>query len=309
MKILIIGSKGMVGRALCKIAKDQGHEIVGLNREHADFTNFEQTQIAINNVVPKPDWVILSAGKVGGILANMAQPVEFGEQNVLIITNVLKATKEASINNLLFLASSCIFPRLAPMPLKEEYLMTGDVEPTNQMYALAKIFGLKMCQAYSKEYGLNFISVMPPNLYGEYDNYSENGHVIASMIKKFHKAKINNDKEVICWGDGSAMREIMYVDDMADACLFVLNNFKDNQSFINIGTGKDVTIKELALLVKEIVGYEGNIYWDTTKPNGMPRKVLDVSKLKTLGWTYKTELKDGLKLAYKWYVKNIKENT
>lgn len=239
-------------------------------------------------------------------MANMAQPVEFGEQNVLIITNVLKITKEAGIKNLLFLASSCIYPRLASMPLKEEYLMNGNLEPTNELYALAKIFGLKMCQAYSREYGLNFISVMPPNLYGDYDNYSENGHVIAAMVKKFHIAKTNNDKQVICWGNGSAMREIMHVDDMAEASLFVLNNFKDTQSFINIGTGKDITIKELAELVKEIVGYEGEIVWDTSKPNGTPRKVLDVSKLTQLGWTYKIELKEGLKLAYDWYVKNIK---
>lgn len=308
MKILVVGCNGMVGKSICKIMKSYGHEIVGICRKDADLTNLEQTRNAISNITPKPDWVILSAAKVGGIIANMNYPVEFGEDNILISTNVMKVTKECGIKNLLFLASSCIYPRLAEQPMKEEALLTGILEPTNELYALSKIFGLKMCQAYSKEYGLNFISVMPPNLYGEHDNYSENGHVVSGMIKKFHKAKINNDKEVVCWGDGSAMRELMYVDDMADACLFVINNYKDTQSFINIGTGVDVTIKELALLVKEIVGYTGEIIWDTSKPNGMPRKVLDVTKLKELGWIYKTKLKDGLQLSYNWYVQNIKDS-
>jgi len=304
MKILVVGCNGMVGKSICKVATSYGHEVIGLCRKDADFTNLEQTRTAINNISPKPDWVILSAAKVGGIIANMNYPVEFGEDNVLISTNIMKITKEAGIKNLLFLASSCIYPRLASQPMKEEELLTGLLEPTNELYALSKIFGLKMCQAYAKEYGLNFISVMPPNLYGENDNYTDSGHVVSGMIKKFHKAKINNDKEVICWGDGSTMRELMYVDDMADACMFVINNYKDTTSFINIGTGTDVTIKELSLLVKDVVGYEGNIVWDTTKPNGMPRKVLNVSKLKELGWVYKTKLKEGLQLSYNWYIQN-----
>ena len=241
---------------------------------------------------------------MGGILANKTFPADFIRENLMIETNVIDAAYKNKVKKLLFLGSSCIYPKNAPQPMKEEYLLTGDLEPTNQAYAVAKIAGIVMCQSYNKQYGTNFISVMPTNLYGEGDNFDlENSHVLPAMIRKFDDAKKNNAKEVVLWGTGTPKREFLYVDDVAIASVFLMNNY-DSGEIINIGTGEDLSILELANMVKECVGYDGNIVWDSSRPDGAPRKLLDVSKIKALGWSPKINLVDGIKKTYSWYLNN-----
>jgi len=252
----------------------------------------------------KPEFVFLSAAKVGGIMANKTYPADFIRDNLSIELNIIESARLSKVKKLLFLGSSCIYPKLAPQPIKEECLMTSSLEETNKAYAIAKIAGIELCQAYRKQYDVNFISVMPTNLYGQGDNFDlESSHVVPAFIRKFHEAKNSNDPSVVLWGSGKAYREFLYVDDLADACIFLMDYYNDSE-IINIGTGEDITIKELATLVQQIVGYKGEIIWDTKKPDGTPRKLLDVSKINKLGWKYTTALKDGIESTYEWYKKN-----
>ncbi len=249
------------------------------------------------------EYVFLCAAKVGGIKANSDFKADFIYDNIMIQSNIIHSAKMFGVKKLLFLGSSCIYPKLCKQPIKEEYLLTGLLEPTNDAYAIAKIAGIKMCQSFNEQYGTNFISVMPTNLYGYNDNYDlNNSHVLPAMIRKFHEAKINNSKQVEIWGDGTPMREFLFVDDLADACLFLMETYNDSE-IVNIGTGEDITIKKLAFLIKNIVGFEGSIHFNGTMPNGTPRKLLDVSKLTNLGWEYKTSLKEGVEKTYEEYVK------
>ena len=297
-KIYVAGHRGMVGSAIVRELEKQGYKNI-IVRTHKELDLCRQVEVEEFFAQEKPEYVFLAAAKVGGIMANSESPADFMYENMIIEMNVLNAAWKNNVKKLLFLGSSCIYPKLAPQPMKEEYLLTSTLEPTNEAYALAKIAGLKYCEYLCKQYGANFISVMPPNLYGINDNYNkENSHVLPAFIRRFHEAKIANAPSVTCWGDGSPRREFLFVDDLADACLFLMENYNDNQ-FINVGSGTDITIKELAELVAEIVGYKGEIIWDTSKPNGTPKKMVDVSKIKSLGWNYKTELKDGIKLTYK----------
>jgi GDP-L-fucose synthase len=252
-----------------------------------------------------PDFVFLAAARVGGIWANQSYPADFIYENIIVQSNVIHSSYATGVKKLLFLGSSCIYPKLAPQPLKEEYLLTGLLEPTNEPYAIAKIAGIKMCDAYRAQYGCNFISVMPTNLYGPNDNYDlQNAHVLPTLIRKFHEGKLNGDPFVSIWGTGKAMREFLHVDDLASACVYLMENYNE-EGLVNIGTGMDVTITELAMLIKEIVGYEGSLVYDHTKPDGTPRKLMDVSKLTNLGWKYSIELKDGLKQVYSDYLSSL----
>ena len=247
----------------------------------------------------RPEYVFLAAAKVGGIYANSTYPADFIYNNLIIESNVIHAAHKYGVKKLLFLGSSCIYPRLAPQPMKEEYLLTGELEPTNEPYAVAKIAGIKLCQSFNRQYGTHFISVMPTNLYGPNDNYDPmTSHVLPALMRRFHEAKIDKRPFVEVWGTGAPRREFMYSDDMAEACVFLMNHYDDDK-IVNIGTGEDITIRGLADLIAEVVGYKGEIRWDTTKPDGMPRKLLDVSFLHTLGWKHKISLKDGLRLTYR----------
>jgi len=266
-------------------------------------------QTAVNEFFKKeqPEYVFLAAAKVGGILANNTYPVDFLRDNLLIQTNVIDAAYRYGSRKLLFLGSSCIYPKFAPQPIKEEYLLTGELEPTNEPYAIAKIAGIKLCQAYNRQYGTNFISVMPTNLYGPGDNFDlETSHVIPALIRKFHEAKIKGKDQVVVWGSGKPFREFLHVDDLADACLFLMHNYNSSE-IINIGTGKDLSIAELAYLIKDIIEYDGNIIFDTSKPDGTPRKLLDVSKLFNMGWKPKISLEEGIRSTYSWYQEHQKE--
>jgi GDP-L-fucose synthase len=256
----------------------------------------------------RPDYVFLAAAKVGGIWANQSYPADFIYQNIVVQCNVIHSAYATGVKKLLFLGSSCIYPKLAPQPMQEEYLLTGLLEQTNEPYAIAKIAGIKMCDAYRAQYGCNFISVMPTNLYGPNDNYDlQNAHVLPTLIRKFHEAKQNGDPAVTIWGTGTPMREFLHADDLADACCFLMENY-NQEGLVNIGTGEDVTITQLALLIKEVVGYEGDLIYDASKPDGTPRKLMDVSKLTNLGWKYSIELKEGLKQVYNDY-KNSQTST
>lgn len=305
-KIYVAGHRGMVGSAMVRKLRQEGfdHIIVRTSSEldlrcqQAVETFFEQE---------KPDYVFLSAAKVGGIMANNSYRAEFLYDNLMIQGNVIHAAYRNKVNKLLFLGSSCIYPKLAAQPLKEEYLLTGLLEHTNEPYAIAKIAGIKMCDAYRHQYGCNFISVMPTNLYGPNDNYDlNNSHVLPALIRKFHEAKINDLHRVVIWGSGTPRREFVHVDDLADACYFLMQEYNE-PGLINIGVGEDITIKELALLIKEIVGYEGAIEHDLTKPDGTPRKLLDVSRLHALGWKARTGLKEGITEVYKTYARNYEK--
>jgi len=303
-KIYIAGHRGMAGSAIIRNLEARGyHNIITRTRLELDLTN----QQAVNNFfeIQRPEYVFLAAAKVGGILANSTYPAEFIYENLMIEANVIHAAYITGVKKLLFLGSSCIYPRLAPQPLKEEYLLTGELEITNEAYGVAKIAGIRMCKHYNQQYGTNFISVMPTNLYGPNDNYDlETSHVMAALICKFHDAKQNNTPQVVVWGTGVPRREFLHVDDMADACVYLMENYDapDIGEFVNIGLGEDVTIKELAELIGDIVGYNGEIVYDTTKPDGTPQKLLDVSRLRELGWCAKISLRDGIKQAYDWYV-------
>lgn len=303
-KIYVAGHRGLVGSAYMRRLEQGGYKnIITSTHTELDLTN----QQAVNDFFAKekPDYVFLSAAKVGGIHANNTYPAEFIYQNLMIESNIIHASYLNNVKKLLFLGSSCIYPKMAPQPMKEEHLLTGELEPTNEAYAIAKIAGIKMCGAYNKQYGTNYISVMPTNLYGLGDNYNlENSHVIPALIRKAHEAKQNNDKEMVVWGSGKPMREFLYSDDLADACVYLMENCNADQigEFVNIGTGKDTTIRELAESVKEAVGFDGELIFDSSKPDGTPRKLLDVSLLNSLGWQAKTSFKDGLKMAYQAFL-------
>ena len=296
-KIYVAGHRGMVGSAIVRELQKQGYTNI-IVRTHKELDLCRQAAVEEFFAQEKPEYVFLAAAKVGGIIANSESPADFMYQNMMIEMNIINAAWKNDVKKLLFLGSSCIYPKFAPQPMKEEYLLTSALEPTNEAYALAKISGLKYCEYLKKQYGVNFISVMPPNLYGANDNYNAtNSHVLPALIRRFHEAKIENLPSVTCWGDGSPLREFLYVDDLANACLFLMNNYNET-GFINVGAGEEITIKKLAELVADVVGYSGEIIWDTSKPNGTPRKIMDVSKINNLGWKYKTDLKDGIKLAY-----------
>ena len=292
----------MVGSAIFRKLTELGYtNIISLPRKNLDLTNQSQVNKFFERY--RPEYVFLCAAKVGGIKANNEFKADFIYENIMIQSNIINSSKIFGVKKLLFLGSSCIYPKHCQQPIKEEYLLTGLLEPTNDAYAIAKIAGIKMCQSFNEQYGTNFISVMPTNLYGYNDNYDlNNSHVLPAMIRKFHEAKVNNNDKVEIWGDGSPMREFLFVDDLADACLHLMENYNDND-IVNIGTGEDITIKDLAYLVKEVVEFEGNIYFNTEMPNGTPRKLLDVSKLSKLGWKYKTNLKEGIQKTYIDYVK------
>ena len=287
----------MVGSAIVRELQRQGyHNIVVRTHGELDLTRQEAVERFFAE--EKPEYVFLAAAKVGGIAANNAAPADFMYMNMTLEMNVIHAAWLNGVKKLEFLGSSCIYPRLAPQPMKEDCLLTSALEPTNEAYALAKISGLKYCEYLNRQYGTNYISVMPTNLYGPNDNYhTENSHVLPAMIRRFHEAKEQALPEVTCWGDGSALREFLYVDDLAELCVFLMNKYSGDET-VNAGTGKEVTIRELAETVAEVVGYNGAIRWDASRPNGTPRKLLDVSKATWLGWTYKTELKEGIRLAY-----------
>lgn len=302
-RIYIAGHRGMVGSAIHRYLISKGFDNfllrtsteLDLRDQHAVNEFFEEE---------RPEYVFLAAAKVGGIMANNTYRADFIYGNLIVQANVIHAAHLTKVSKLLFLGSSCIYPKLAPQPMKEEYLLTGQLEHTNEPYAIAKIAGIKMCDAYRTQYGCNFISVMPTNLYGPNDNYDlQNAHVLPTLIRKFHEAKTNNEPAVIVWGTGTPRREFLYADDLAEACCFLMENY-DEGGLINIGTGFDVTISELALIIKEVVGYEGTIIYDHTKPDGTPRKLLDVSKITSLGWRYKINLKEGIEKVYGVYRNN-----
>ncbi|HVK50044.1 MAG TPA: GDP-L-fucose synthase [Pseudobacter sp.] len=296
-KIYVAGHRGMVGSAITRKLKEKRHtNLVQRTSAELDLRN----QQAVNDffATEKPEYVFLAAAKVGGIVANNTYRAEFIYDNMMIQNNVIHAAYQHGVKKLMFLGSSCIYPKMAPQPLKEEYLLTGLLEPTNEPYAIAKIAGIKMCDSYRSQYGCNFISVMPTNLYGENDNYDlKNSHVLPALIRKFHEAKQTNAPSVVMWGTGEPRREFLHATDLADACYFLMQTYND-EGFVNIGTGEDLTINELALMVKEIVGYEGNIEHDLSKPDGTPRKLMDVSKLHGLGWKESIKLKDGIRKVY-----------
>ncbi len=299
-KIYVAGHRGMVGSAIVRQLKAQGYtNIITRTHKELDLTRQNEVERFFEN--EKPEYVFLAAAKVGGIAANNDAPADFMYMNMTLEMNVIHSAWQNGCKKLLFLGSSCIYPRLAPQPMTESCLLTSSLEQTNEAYALAKISGLKYCEYLNRQYGTDYISVMPTNLYGPNDNYDPHrSHVLPALIARFDNAKKEGLKSVTCWGDGSPLREFLYVDDLADLCVFLMNNYSGNET-VNAGTGKEITIKELSETVARIVGYTGEILWDTTKPNGTPRKLLDVSKASKLGWTYKTELEDGIRLAYEDY--------
>ena len=308
-KIYIAGHRGLVGSAIVRQLESRGFTNL-LMRTHKELDLANQVQVQTFFEQEKPDYVILAAAKVGGIHANNTYPADFIYQNMMIEANVINSAYENKVKRLLFLGSTCIYPKAVDQPMREEAILTDVLEPTNEPYALAKIAGIKLCESYNRQHGTDFRSVMPTNLYGINDNFHpENSHVIPALMRRFHEAKINNDTEVIVWGTGNAMREFLYVDDMAEASLFVLEldgkTYKANTqpmlSHINVGTGKDVTIREMAETMKQVVGYEGNLTFDITKPDGSPRKLIDISRLSNMGWKYSIDLEEGLKKTYKWY--------
>lgn len=303
-KIFVAGHRGMVGSAIVRELQRQGYNNI-IVRSHSELDLIRQDSVEAFFAEEKPEYVFLAAAKVGGIVANESAPADFMYDNMMLEMNVVHAAWKNGCKKLEFLGSSCIYPRLATQPMTERCLLTGALEKTNEAYALAKISGLKYCEFLNRQYGTNYISVMPTNLYGPNDNYHpEHSHVLPALIRRFHEAKENGASVVTCWGDGSPLREFLYVDDLANLCVFLMNNYSGNET-VNAGTGKELTIKELTQLVAKVVGYRGRIEWDTSRPNGTPRKLLDVSKAKALGWSYHTELEDGIRLTYK----DFKENT
>jgi GDP-L-fucose synthase len=299
-KIYIAGHRGMVGSAIQRRLTALGYEkIITMSSAELDLRIQERVNEFFE--AERPDYVFLAAAKVGGILANNTYRADFIYENIMIQSNVIHSAYATGVKKLMFLGSSCIYPKMAPQPLKEEYLLTGLLEPTNEPYAIAKIAGIKMCDAYRSQYGCDFISVMPTNLYGPNDNYDlQNAHVLPSLVRKFHEAKLSNASEVNIWGSGTPKREFLHADDLADACIYLMNNYSD-AGLVNIGTGEDISISDLAGLIQKVVGYEGNIVYDATKPDGTPRKLMDVSKLTGLGWTFSISLEKGLELVYKEY--------
>jgi GDP-L-fucose synthase len=305
-KIYIAGHNGMVGSAIHRKLEEQGYNnIITRNSSELDLRN--QQAVAEFFAKEKPDYVFLAAAKVGGILANNTYRAEFIYDNIMIESNIIHQAYQNDVKKLLFLGSSCIYPKHAPQPMNEDHLLSGYLEPTNEPYAIAKIAGIKLCENYMDQYGCNFISAMPTNLYGPNDNYDlQNSHVLPALIRKFHEAKEAGKQEVEIWGTGKPMREFLHVDDMAEACLFLMQNYNGKQ-FVNIGTGKDITIRELAETIMETVGYQGKLTFNTDKPDGTPRKLLDVSKINNLGWHHKIDLKEGIEKTYQDFMENVAE--
>ncbi|MBD1431917.1 GDP-L-fucose synthase [Sphingobacterium sp. DN00404] len=301
-KIFVAGHRGMVGSAIVRALEKEGyHHLIKRTSKELDLR--DQTKVADFFAEEQPEYVFLAAAKVGGIVANNTYRADFLYENLMIQTNVIHQAYVQNVRKLLFLGSSCIYPKLAPQPLKEDYLLTGTLEPTNEPYAIAKIAGIKMCESYRSQYGCNFISAMPTNLYGINDNYHpQNSHVLPALIRRFHEAKIAGISEVNIWGTGSPLREFLYADDLGEACVFLMQNYNEEQ-FINVGVGEDISIRDLAYLVSEIVGYSGGLRFDTSKPDGTPRKLMDVNKLHALGWQHKKSLREGIALAYEDFKK------
>ena len=307
-KIYIAGHKGMVGSAISRKYVSEGFSNI-VTRESGELNLIRQDKVEEFFEKERPDYVIVAAAKVGGIMANNTYRAQFIYENLMIESNIIQAAHAFGAEKLLFLGSSCIYPKLAPQPLKEEYLLTGPLESTNEPYAIAKIAGIKLCESYYRQYGSNFISVMPTNLYGPYDNFNlETSHVLPALIRKFHEAKVSNKEEVEVWGTGTPKREFLYVEDLADACFYVMQNvnakdlYEKGISQINIGTGEDLTISELVSTIAEVVGFNGKIKYDTTKPDGTPRKLMDISRLHEMGWRHRTGLREGIGLAYGWFL-------
>jgi len=302
-KIYVAGHKGMVGSAIVRELERQGYHNI-ITRSHKELDLTRQAQVESFFKAERPEYVFLAAAKVGGIMGNAMAKADFMYENMVLEMNVIHSAWENDCKKLEFLGSSCIYPRMAPQPMPESCLLTSSLEQTNEAYALAKISGLKYCEYLNNQYGTDYISVMPTNLYGPNDNYHpEHSHVLPALIRRFHEAKIEKKDTVVCWGDGTPLREFLYVDDLANLCVFLMNHYSGNET-VNAGTGKELSIKELTGLVAKVVGYTGRIEWDTTKPNGTPRKLLDVNKAASLGWTYKTELEDGIKLTYEDFLNN-----
>ena len=302
-RIFVAGHKGMVGSAIVRELERQGYANI-ITRTHKELDLTRQDQVEAFFYKEKPEYVFLAAAKVGGIMGNVTAKADFMYENMMIEMNVIHAAWKNSCKKVEFLGSSCIYPRMAPQPITEDALLTSSLESTNEAYALAKISGLKYCEYLNSQYGTDYISVMPAGLYGPNDNYHpEHSHVLPALIRRFHEAKLQGKESVTCWGDGSPLREFLYVDDLANLCVYLMNHYSGNET-VNAGSGKELTIKELTGLVAKVVGYTGRIEWDTSKPNGTPRKLLDVSKAKKLGWTYKTELEDGIRLAYDDFLHN-----
>jgi GDP-L-fucose synthase len=305
-KIYVAGHRGMVGSAIVRNLKDKGYTNV-IGKTSKELNLMRQDEVEHFFEVEKPDYVFLAAAKVGGIHANNTYPAEFVYNNLMIESNIIHSAYKSGVKKLLFLGSSCIYPKMAPQPIKEEYLLTGSLEPTNEAYAIAKIAEIELCKFYRRQYGCDFISAMPTNLYGINDNFDlETSHVMPALIRKFHEAKLNGDKEVVMWGTGKPKREFLYVDDLADACVHLMSNYSD-ETHVNVGTGEDIEIRELAQIIKEVVGYEGKIVNDLSKPDGTPRKLLDVSLLESTGWKYSTKLKEGITKVYSWYLDSEKQ--
>ena len=302
-KIYIAGHRGLVGSALVRNLEARGYtNVIGRTSKELDLT----IQADVNKFFEqeKPEYVVLAAARVGGIYANNTYPADFIYDNLMIQNNVIKAAHDYGVKKLLFLGSTCIYPKLAPQPIKEEYLLTGALEETNEAYAIAKIAGLEMCKFFKRQYGDNFISCMPTNLYGPNDNFDlQSSHVLPALIRKFHEAKVNNQMTVEVWGTGTPLREFIYVDDMADACVFLLENY-DGEQHVNIGTGEEISIRQLAETVKDVVGFEGELVFNINMPDGTPRKLTTVDKLHSLGWKHKVSLNEGVKLAYNWFLEN-----
>lgn len=296
-KIFVAGHRGMVGSAIVKDLENQGYTNI-IYKTSTELNLIDQQAVRSFFETEKPEYVFLAAAKVGGIIANNTYRADFIYENILIQSNVIHQSYLNNVKKLLFLGSTCIYPKLAPQPLKEDYLLTGLLEETNEPYAIAKIAGIKMCDAYRAQYGCNFISVMPTNLYGFNDNYDlQNSHVLPALLRKFHEAKINNQTQVEVWGTGEPLREFLHASDMANACVYLMQNYND-EGFVNIGTGNEISIKELAFLIKKIVGFQGTIVFDSSKPSGTPRKLTDITKLTNLGWNYKIELEEGIRNVY-----------
>ena len=302
-KIYVAGHRGLVGSAIYRYLQKEGyHNLISRTSKELDLRDKVQVDRFFEE--EKPEFVFLAAAKVGGIVANNEYPADFIRDNLFIQTNVIDAAYRNNVDKLLFLGSTCIYPKLAEQPLKEDYLLTGELEPTNEPYAIAKITGIKMCESYNRQYGTTYISVMPTNLYGPQDNFDlKTSHVLPALIRKFHEAKKHNNPNVEIWGTGTPRREFLYSDDLADACVFLMNNYSESQ-FVNIGVGEDITIKELAEKIKVVVGYNGALTFDTSKPDGTPRKLVDVTKLNSLGWKAKISLDEGLRKAYNWFLEN-----
>lgn len=299
-KIFVAGHQGMVGSAICRNLRKNGYGNLVL-KEFTELDLRRQSDVESFFAAEKPDYVFLAAAKVGGIQANSTWPAEFIYDNLMIESNLINCAYKYGVKKLLFLGSSCIYPKLAPQPIKESYLLDGKLEPTNEAYAIAKITGIELCKFYRRQYGCDFISVMPTNLYGINDNFDlATSHVLPALIRKFHEAKVKGEKDVVVWGSGTPLREFLYVDDLADACVYLMNNYSD-ELHVNIGTGEDLDIRELAQLIKSIVGFQGELRFDAEKPDGTPRKLLDVSLLHSLGWKHRVELAEGIRLVYDWY--------